>query len=470
MVHKIHFGKELPSVQAGTPYQIIGYGGSVHDYSKGGFPQPINNCAKCHTSGSESTNWYAVPSIEACGSCHDDVNFATGTGHQGGVKTNAQCAGCHNSGAITLENPQLAHRWADIVTEAADWAYVINTATYDSGTGQLTVNFQVNKDVLTTPVATDLATDPAWLQGSASRLFLNVGWKGSFQQLEEGGELVEEPKADYTNPGANESAPGSAMDIAIVNNGVFQSANATETGTDVYTAVITLPAEAQAAGTGIVFMDGHPAVNITGIVAPAAIWDRIPVANALDEFAINDTSVNARRVVVANNLSSCTACHDTLSLHGQNRQGDIRVCTTCHNSANTDIARRPASGAVDGKDEEAIDLKYLIHRIHRGREALAGGITVYGFGSSANVFAGEFPPGSQLNNCTTCHATNTYKPPLAMGMEGTTIDSGSVGHADDLNISPTAAVCSGCHDSNVAKGHMTLMGGSFSVLEENTIY
>lgn len=465
MVHKIHFGKELPSVQAGTPYQIIGYGGSAHDYSKGGFPQPINNCTKCHTGGTESTNWYVVPSIEACGSCHDDVNFTTGTGHTGGIKTNAQCDSCHNSSATTLENPQLAHRWADMVTEAATWKYVINSATYDSGTGQLTVEFQVEN-----PVATPVAlTGTAWTQGSASRLYLNVGWKGSVATLEEGGQIVQEPKADYTNPGALQSAPGSALSVAIVNNGVLDTTNLTSVS-NVYTKVITLPAEAQAAGTGIVFLEGHPAVNTTGITTPSALYDRIPVANALTQFAINDTSANVRRTVVPEDLSNCAPCHDTLSLHGQNRQGDIRVCTTCHNSANTDIARRPASGTLDGKAEEAIDMKYMIHRIHRGREALSGGITIYGFGGSSHVFGGEYPPGSELNQCTVCHNTNTYKPPLAIGMEGTTINSGSVGHADDLNISPTAAVCSGCHDSNVATGHMTLMGGSFSVLESEIVY
>jgi len=48
MVHKIHYGPNLPSVKAGKPYQIIGFGQSVADYSDVTFPQDIRNCTTCH--------------------------------------------------------------------------------------------------------------------------------------------------------------------------------------------------------------------------------------------------------------------------------------------------------------------------------------------------------------------------------------------------------------------------------------
>ncbi len=38
LTHKIHMGSQLPSVQAGTPYQIVGYQNSVSDWSTEVYP------------------------------------------------------------------------------------------------------------------------------------------------------------------------------------------------------------------------------------------------------------------------------------------------------------------------------------------------------------------------------------------------------------------------------------------------
>src|SRR5215471_12235104 len=51
MVHKIHMGSSLPSVIAGTPYQIIGFNNSVNDFSTVVFPAMIQNCQMCHEVG-----------------------------------------------------------------------------------------------------------------------------------------------------------------------------------------------------------------------------------------------------------------------------------------------------------------------------------------------------------------------------------------------------------------------------------
>jgi OmcA/MtrC family decaheme c-type cytochrome len=47
-IHDIHMGSSLPSVQAGTPYQIIGFQNSVNDFSSVVYPANIMRCQTCH--------------------------------------------------------------------------------------------------------------------------------------------------------------------------------------------------------------------------------------------------------------------------------------------------------------------------------------------------------------------------------------------------------------------------------------
>jgi OmcA/MtrC family decaheme c-type cytochrome len=98
MIHKVHRGANLPSVEAGTPYKIIGNQQSVNDYSHVVFPQDIRNCTTCHeTSAPEAHIWFERPNRAACGSCHDNVNFATGEGHAAGsYADDSRCATCHD--------------------------------------------------------------------------------------------------------------------------------------------------------------------------------------------------------------------------------------------------------------------------------------------------------------------------------------------------------------------------------------
>ena len=498
IIHKLHMGKELPSVAAGDTYKVAN-----NDYSKGGFPQTIENCNKCHT-GSQGTNWYAMPSREACGTCHDRTYFTataptSGTGwvQHGGGQQNADgpsgCGGCHHadktaSTGIAVQN---AHPWAQQVASRANYAYSITSATYSSTTKQVTVAFTI-----TSPNGGDL-TAGEWRKASgASRLGLDLGWKNA-------------GAADYTSEGAattTTSAPGSpkSYDLlcplttggATCGTGGALGAPSGYTvtgGPSTYTAVIDMPTAGQSARTGIVILEGHPAETIPTTVSGTTSI-RIPVYTVFKEFKVSGSSSQSsepRRAKVVD-ATKCQNCHGDgagamLSLHGENRNinptatGGILICTVCHNSANSDKAQRPTNLALtdDGKKEEAIDFKRMIHRIHAGVDTTAGYIEIFGFGNSKHKFAGEFPPGApagstgtanRLMNCENCHDTSgtpTYTLPLVSGMQGTTVDSGTSlsDHTDDLNMSPNTAICSGCHDSTGALNHMQLMGGALSVKE-----
>src|SRR5262249_45938000 len=111
MIHKIHMAGDLPSVQAGGEYHIIGFNQSDNIYAGDPakkvpdvvFPQDIRNCDTCHGAANadtppptQSANWYASPNRAACQSCHDDVNFATGLNHPAGPQADdSACATCH---------------------------------------------------------------------------------------------------------------------------------------------------------------------------------------------------------------------------------------------------------------------------------------------------------------------------------------------------------------------------------------
>jgi OmcA/MtrC family decaheme c-type cytochrome len=224
-------------------------------------------------------------------------------------------------------------------------------------------------------------------------------------------------------------------------------------------------------------MDGHPAGDVT---TAGAFTDRLPVTSAFRDFAMTGTTT-ARRTVV--DIAKCNACHSVLSLHGNNRTDEPQVCAVCHNPDATDASRRPTAGGVltggvDGKLEESIDFRTMIHGIHAGQAGKGGfrnkGLVVYGFGGSVNDYSGVVFPGV-LSNCTSCHTATSYllsgafASPTANGLLGTTTSTAgsATDPADNLRTTATAAVCASCHDSDIARTHMqdAFNAGRFGVTQ-----
>lgn len=98
MIHKIHQGAGLPSVEAGEPYVVAG-----EDFSHVVFPQPVQNCAACHGDAPMGDVHLNNPTIEGCASCHDRTWFGDPlttpegfTNHIAGQQVdNSLCALCH---------------------------------------------------------------------------------------------------------------------------------------------------------------------------------------------------------------------------------------------------------------------------------------------------------------------------------------------------------------------------------------
>jgi OmcA/MtrC family decaheme c-type cytochrome len=172
---------------------------------------------------------------------------------------------------------------------------------------------------------------------------------------------------------------------------------------------------------------------------------------------------------------NCNQCDGYLSLHGGNRNNETQVCVICHNANATDINRRPddPDDTADGKVEETIDFKHMIHAIH-GAQFREDGIVVFGFGDTEHDFSHvHLPNGSEnLKNCGGCHIIDpdtdvgAFELPLDPNVQTTTVSTGdnAADPDDDTDITPIASVCSSCHDSTVAKTHMAENGGNFDFL------
>lgn len=440
MVHKIHSGASLPNVIAGGEYAIWGYRDTKHDYSHVAYPQDIRNCIKCHDTSDvatpEAEQWQTQPTVEACGSCHEDVDFTTGTGHSEAdfVADNSECTVCHSEGGFV---GSVAESHAIPAKRAAS-AYAFNLLEISNTVPGAfpTVRFSVS-DPQNDDAPYDLHTHPAFTQlaNRASRLYIDIGWS----------------TADLHNSGSG-ATPGLPVSIDAL---TASTANAD--GSYTVTSPVAIPADAT--GSGIVALEGHPAGDFDG---DGVYSERVPVRNAIDYFAITDAEPVHRRTVV--DVAKCNQCHDQLSLHGNNRTDDTRVCVICHNANATDINRRPTDPALtaDGKAEESIDFKTMIHGIH-GAHARENGIIVYGFGGREHDFSHVGYPG-KLQNCETCHVNDSYALPLADSVLGNTINTAAdlADASDDANITPSAAVCSSCHDKALARTHMEQNGASFA--------
>ena len=456
LIHRLHRGRDLPSVVAGTPYKVWGFRNAEHDYSHVRFPQRVANCTRCHA-GVEDVeaalaqgapapravvtpdgyNWATRPSASACVACHDNPE------HIAAVP--ADCRQCHTDGGIA-GSVQDAHR--DLVRAAArDFRFDIVAVT-DTAPGQ--------QPVIDFRVVNPNAGEQAWDLGSDTP-FTNSGTRISAQ--------LAWPTSDFTN-----IRSGAANASSVATNAL----TATSLGEGLYRVTASEPLPdgtsapfVAARGSGAVVMEGRVALDVD---PGAAGNETLPLTNAVRYFSIDepDGQPRPRRQVV--DLQQCLACHEVLSLHGSNRTDSIESCVTCHNPRNTDRSVRAValSPPTDGKDEESLDFKTMIHGIHAAgvREEP---LQLVGFrGFTTHVYDEEevqYP--GRLANCTACHTGTSYALPLAANVLATTTATGDdvASSADDAVVTPATAVCASCHDDAVAAAHMTANGGSFATTQ-----
>ena len=407
LIHKIHMGADLPSVEAGTPYQIIGYRNSVHDYSTVHFPQPVNNCTVCHTDAVDdagdpvaphAANWKTNPTAVACGACHDDVNFETGDGHVAGPQANDNnCAACHSETSImgyhNTEYPKL------VLETTADDISV-------DGTGLITFAFSAS-DTDGNPI-TDLD------DGDKYRVGYLVGWPA--EEYEEyignsriGGDLTNNSDGTYTYT----AAAGEEIPVGTTTSFGFTFRGRSHLNLD----------------DDPDFETRHP------MQAPALITFRTDGGEALTRRSIVDDAM-------------CAKCHGApFAGHGSDRIGE-EVCLICHN---VNLVSEPDVG-----EPVTVNFKDMIHSIHTG-EALEEDYITGGHGGDVDFGHVRFP--GLRGQCSICHGDNAIELPLAEEALPTVV---AVDTNEDDVISPdevisttlpTMAACTSCHDNILVGMH-----------------
>ena len=399
MVHKIHAGSTLPSVAAGGKYQIIGFGQSVNDYSTVVFPADVRNCTFCHeqkTGAAQAQAFATTPSRATCGSCHDNVNFATGENHVDlPVTSDTQCANCHQPQGENDFDASImgAHVIPRLSTNLPGTVFNLVSASGAAGKS---------------PSVTFGVADKSGKPQDASKMnrlaLVLAGPTGDYSKY-----VSEDPRKTLTK---------------------------NSDGTFTYTFKATIPAGAT--GTYSIGVEGY--FNQT--LQPGtkkAVTVRDAGANQVINFSVDGSPVTPRRTVVQ--LANCNGCHSSLSVHGDNRN-QIVMCVLCHNPNTTDADMRPAAQLP----AQGVDFRTMIHKIHRG-ENLTSDFTIYGFGGSKNNFNDIRFPGD-LRDCEKCHTAGSEQLPLADNLLNVNNPRALINPTP-----PTTAACTACHDNRTAASH-----------------
>jgi OmcA/MtrC family decaheme c-type cytochrome len=196
----------------------------------------------------------------------------------------------------------------------------------------------------------------------------------------------------------------------------------------------------------MVQMDGHPKALPPG----KSDWATESV-NAAAGMAILYTGTAKARGLVTQ--AKCENCHNQLSLHGANRNGNPEACTVCHNSS----GGYGPNDEVGGANLGPIAMGAFVHGIHAG----------------ANPTIGEVTYPQRLANCEACHVAGTYyaaRPTaVAISTASTSTQAPPVGVnplfylPDDTWTTATSGTCGACHSDTTARAHMTQNGGQFDV-------
>ena len=309
------------------------------------YPQDIRFCTTCHDpTAAGGDSWYTYPSIAACGSCHSDVNFATGANHVAGPAADGSCATCHQPAGqrgVGRGHQERPRRSAPVVAAQG-------LQRHDPLGRERRPRQEDHRHLPAHRTATARSSTRASTRSRrTARISIKLGG----------------PTTDYTNVGM--LAAGQPFSEAA------QTAtyNATTGISDVYTFTNAIPAAAK--GTYVVSIDTAPRDHAEPGAegrAPPTINEGAP--NVPFYFAVTGTTVTPRRTVVA--LAKCNVCHAGPRQSSSRTAASASRPSTASSATTRTARRRPPPGDGSANPAESIDFAAHDPPHPHGRRADAG--------------------------------------------------------------------------------------------------
>ena len=403
-VHGLHNGMNLLTAYNQADFE---------NYLELDFPADIKNCTKCHQDDSYKTK----PSPEACGACHDNVDFSTGELNPPKPSSvacsgNTDCAGVFNgfSGTcnLTSNTCELASHTGGTQTTCSDCHGAGSIANIDE--------FHLDKVNTFAPNYTVTITMSAPTNGS---YYVDESPVVTIAAEDGSGNPLDPNTVDSTWNRARLFVYGPTGESHPVLTAPAANPDPTSHYTYVDMRDVTADANANIVGTTWTY----DLSSVAGL-EPGTYFALFMIRQASGSTSSNYISfqvgtATAEKVIATN----CSDCHATERMHGS-YPFDPNFCKACHDYNIPDPA-----GVYDGWGDTnygfgAAPINRRVHRVHFGKYLN----TTVPHDFSDIVFPQD------VRNCNKCHSeVDTYKK------------------------EPTRLSCFSCHDSDAAVAHGTIM-------------
>lgn len=445
LVHKIHNGRNLPlNVDDGLPYMIWGFNNSEFNFGHLSYPQPVNNCTRCHAGQADiefanakglplpeavltadGHNWVTNPTLAVCTACHEKLQQnlkldGTASTHDHTAMTHAtNCAGCHRdrgADSTSFLQVNMAHR--DLLEEEGRQFDLVIEAVTNAGSGQQPlIDFSVRD---AQGEAIDIHDPAAFCQ--IATFDVRIPWDGATEFLNQNadGVAASSPRMRGTKTPPDTTALGN--NLFRIDAATLSTTTPIPAGIDSIAVMVDTyyPQDCDSANTDYVRLDGK-----------------------VQYVATSGGAASERRGIVS--VEKCGNCHARLFeftrdpvVHGGRRGiNNPEICTACHNPAR--------SGSGDGSISH--DMSVMTHAVH------ASAMRATPYKGTYDETALQFP--GDLSRCDTCHEGDSFALPLPLTRAPVLSRSDGA-----LYTTAIAAVCSACHDSTLAKAHMETTGGA----------